>query len=215
MRISAKLIRENPMPRLLRNILFGVVIVLASTAANAASVTLVDVANSQVRDGAYAGFYTLKIDGNNLLAMCDDVSTNSFISETWAGNLNTLGTINGGAGKFYPNTVGYHQIGYLFSLAPNVDYSHQASIDEAIWKIMTPSAPFSLTGDALTYYNTATSGVYDTFDYSSYMLVVTPDPHSASQEFLVTPSAVPIPAAIWFFGSGLLALAGMVRRKRK
>jgi hypothetical protein len=191
------------------------VFVVVSTVANAASVTLVDVANSQVRDGAYAGFYTLKVDGNNLLAMCDDVSTNSFIGETWTGNFNTLGTINGGAGKFYPNTVGYHQIGYLFSLASSVDYSHQASIDEAIWKIMTPSAPFTLAGDALTYYNTATSGAYNTFDYSSYMLVLTPDPHSASQEFLVVPSAVPIPSAVWLFLSGVAGLFGTLRRQRQ
>ena len=200
---------------LLRNILFGAAIVLVSTAANAASVTLVDVANSQVRDGAYAGFYTLKIDGNNVLALCDDFSTNSTIGETWTGFFNTQADINGGAGKFYPNTVGYHQIGYLFSLASSVDYSHQASIDEAIWKIMTPSAPFTPTGDALTYFNTATSGAYDAFDYSSYMLVLTPDPHSASQEFLVAPSAVPIPSAVWLFLSGVTGLFGIARRQRQ
>ena len=31
---------------------------------------------------------------------------------------------------------------------------------------------------------------------------------------LITPSAVPIPAAVWLFGSGLLGLVGMARRKK-
>ena len=94
----------------LRNILFGATILLMSAAANAASVTLVDVANSQVRSGAYAGFYTLKIDGQDVLAMCDDFSTTSTIGETWTAYFNTQGDINGGAGKFNPNTTGYHQL---------------------------------------------------------------------------------------------------------
>ena len=31
---------------------------------------------------------------------------------------------------------------------------------------------------------------------------------------VITPSAVPIPAAVWLFGSGLLGLVGMARRKK-
>lgn len=126
----------------LRNSFFSTIVILASTAANAASVTLLDTTNSQVRDGGYAGFYTLNIDGTNVLAICDDVSTHSTVLENWTANFNTQTDINGGAGKFYVNPpVNYHQVGYLFSLASSADYSHQASIDEAIWKIMTPSAP--------------------------------------------------------------------------
>ena len=30
---------------------------------------------------------------------------------------------------------------------------------------------------------------------------------------VITPSAVPVPAAVWLFGSGLLGLIGVVRRK--
>ncbi|MHB8729126.1 MAG: hypothetical protein ACYC9K_08805 [Sulfuricaulis sp.] len=204
---------KDPVLSFLRNILLGTTIVLVSTAANAASVTLVNVANSQVRDGAYAGFYTLNIDGQNVLAMCNDFSTTSTVGETWTAYFNTQGGINSGAGKFYPNTVGYHQTGYLFSLTPSVDYSHQASIDEAIWKIMTPGAPFTLSGDALTYYNTATGGAYDSFDYSNVMRVLTPDPHSASQEFLV--AAVPLPSALWLLFSGVVGLFGFACRQRR
>lgn len=50
------------------------------------------------------------------------------------------------------------------------------------------------------------SGCYDSslkhnFDY-------------ASNDMLVTLNAIPIPAAVWLFGSGLLGLVGMAKRKR-
>jgi hypothetical protein len=204
---------ENLVSLSLRNILFGTIIILVSTVANAASVTLVDLANSQNRGGFAAGFYTLKIDGTNVLAMCDDFSTNSTINETWTGNFNTQADINGGAGKFQPSPgpVAYHQAGYLFSLTSSADYSHQASIDQAIWKIMDASAP-ALSGDAANYYSTATGGAYDTFDYSNVMRVLTPVPPGASQEFLV---AVPLPSALWLLFSGMAGLFSFARRPRQ
>ncbi|MDT8283315.1 MAG: VPLPA-CTERM sorting domain-containing protein [Gammaproteobacteria bacterium] len=30
----------------------------------------------------------------------------------------------------------------------------------------------------------------------------------------ITPSAVPVPAAVWLFGSGLLGLVGVARRRK-
>ena len=33
--------------------------------------------------------------------------------------------------------------------------------------------------------------------------------------FVPTPAAVPVPAAVWLFGSGLLGLVGIARRKKK
>ena len=38
---------------------------------------------------------------------------------------------------------------------------------------------------------------------------------SGAAAFLLTPTAVPIPAAIWLFGSGLLGLLGLVRQRKK
>ncbi|MBD9357998.1 hypothetical protein [Methylomonas albis] len=40
------------------------------------------------------------------------------------------------------------------------------------------------------------------------------DPHHIFGHLELNPSAVPVPAAVWFFGSGLLGLLGMNRRKR-
>jgi len=197
----------------LRNLLFGVVAMVVSMAANAASVTLVDVANSQNRDGFYAGFYTLKVNGQDILAMCDDFTTNTTLGENWTANIYNYSDVNSGAGKFGPNPVLYSQVGYLYSLAPSADYTNQADIDNAIWKIMDPSVLLA-NANATSYYNTATSGAYDTFNWSAYMQVLTPQPLSSSQEFLIPAAPVPLPATAWLFGSGLLGLGALGRRKR-
>ena len=199
------------LPIILRRMLFGTVIMLVSMAANAASVTLMDVANSQNRDGFYAGFYTLKVNGQGILAMCDDFTTNTTPGQSWTANIYSYSDINSGAGKFGPNPVLYSQAGYLFSQAQSADYTNQADINNAIWKIMDPGVTLA-NANATTYYNTATSGAYDTFNWSAYMQVITPVPPSASQEFL---APVPVPAAIWLLFSGAAGLFGTAWRRRQ
>jgi hypothetical protein len=36
-----------------------------------------------------------------------------------------------------------------------------------------------------------------------------------SLNLTVVPTVVPVPAAVWLFGSGLMGLAGIARRKKK
>ena len=122
-------------------------------------------------------------------------------------------SVNSGSGKFGPNPAIYSQAGYLFSLALSADYTNQADIDNAIWKIMDPGVTLA-NANATAYFNTATSGAYDMFDWSAYMQVLTPEPSSASQEFLIPVAPVPLPAAAWLFGSGLFGLGALARRRR-
>ena len=200
----------------LRKLLVAAIFFVASAAVNAASVTLLNVANSENRGGFYAGFYTLSVDNQILPGMCDDFSTNSTIGETWNANILTYSDIVAGGGKFGPNLVKYSQIGWLYSLAGAATSSQQASINEAVWKVMTPGAP-ALSGDALAYFNSATDTARDTFDFSGVMRILEPLPHSASQEFLIPigSQVVPVPAAVWLLGSGLLTLAGLRRNSRR
>ena len=43
---------------------------------------------------------------------------------------------------------------------------------------------------------------------------VTDNFYIRSADILTPPSAIPVPAAVWLFGSGLLGLAGLARRKK-
>ena len=39
-------------------------------------------------------------------------------------------------------------------------------------------------------------------------------PYTEVYNIAVTPSAIPVPAAVWLFGSGLLGLVGVARRRK-
>lgn len=200
----------------------------AAVSAQAASVTFNNVADSVVRGGAYTGFYSLTIDAETLLAMCD--SRYSVVNQQsgWTADLWDHAAIQAGAvGKFnVPSSAAtlarYAQAGWLFSqvatLAPN-DYDAQADIQEAIWKIMTPAYALVGTG-ASAWHAAATGGLHDSFDWSGVMRVLTPSPLQQNgldiQEFLVGPGTtvtpVPAPAAAWLLGSAVAGLALLRRR---
>ena len=207
--------------------LVAAALILLSTAANAASVTFNNVANSVNRGGVYSGYYSLTIDTQAILGMCDSVNSVVNPPVTWTADIRSFADIQGGAvGKFNnPSTaatlIKYSQAGWLYSqlatLALN-DYSGQADIQEAIWKVMTPG--YALVGaGAGAWYTAGTDTSHDAFDWSAVMRVVTANPlvqgGNDVQEFLIGGdfSVVPVPAAAWLFGSALLGLGGLVRRK--
>jgi hypothetical protein len=206
----------------LRRLLAAVVLIACSVAAQAASLTYNNTANSVNRGGAATGFYNMTLDTVNILAMCDARFSTINPPVTWNVDVWTYADIQAGAvGKFNspstPATLAkYSQAGWLFSqiatLAPN-DYSGQADINEAIWKVMSPS--YALVGaGASIWYTNAIDTTHDTFDWSGVMRVLTPNPLIVQsvdvQEFLAP--VVPIPAAVWLFGSAL-GLLGLARRR--
>ncbi|MBL8199873.1 MAG: VPLPA-CTERM sorting domain-containing protein [Chromatiales bacterium] len=209
---------------LLRRSLVAVTLVLASVAANAASVTFNNVANSVNRGGVYSGYYSLTIDSMSILGLCDSVNSQVNPPVTWTADILTYADIQAGLiGKFNnpPNPItksNYSKAGWLFSqlgtLAPN-DYSGQADIQEAIWKIMSPAYVLVGAGASAWYTAAAAQGA---FDWTNVMRVVTPNPLVQDgidvQEFLIGPAiaVVPVPAAVWLFGSAL-GIMGWVRRK--
>lgn len=185
----------------------------AAIAATALNVELIGIGDSQARYGAYSGLYELEINSSYaILAMCDDRLTSVSLGDVWEATEFTYAEIQAGAPvKFASLGIEkYSQSGYLFNLLGGASFSDQADINLAVWEIMSPGST-ALTSVATGFYDTATSGVYDNFDFSGIMKVLTPNPLDASQEYLI--SAVPIPASIWLFGSGLLGVVGVARRR--
>lgn len=215
----------NKVSGVLRRIGAAFLLSALAAAANAATVQFNNVANSQVRGGVYVGFYSLTIDGNTLLAMCDSRFALVNPPTLWTADINSYAGIQGGAVGLYNNPstaatlIKYSQAGWLFgqlsTLAPN-DFTGQADINEAIWKVMEPTYAL-IGGGAAAWYTAATSGAHDSFDWSNVMRVVTANPQNQGgysiQEFLIGPAVVPVPAAAWLLGSALAGL-GVMRRLR-
>ena len=181
----------------------------ASVQAFAVTVTLVDTAGSVTRSGVREGLYTLSIAGQEVLGMCDDFSTHVHLGQTWTADVYTYADVQSGAGKFagLANALTrYSQVGWLYGQVSG-NASHNADIQEAVWKVMGASPPMSTNGNS--WYSLATSGTHDAFNWSGTMKVVTSNPLSAAQEFLIP--AVPVPHAVWLFGSGLVGLVGVAR----
>ncbi|MSR10089.1 MAG: hypothetical protein EXR82_11330 [Gammaproteobacteria bacterium] len=212
--------------RNLRRLAVTATLILATTVANAASVTFNNVANSVDRGGAASGFYSLTLYTQSILGMCDARYSVVSPPTTWTADIRSFADIQAGAlGKF--NTpfsaatlAKYSRAGWLFSqigtLLP-ADYDGQADIQEAIWKIMTP-AYVPVGGGAAAWYAAAIDGTHNAFDWTGVMRVVTPNPDIQSsidvQEFLVGPgiNVVPVPAAVWLFSSAL-GMMGWLRRQ--
>ena len=166
-----------------------------------------------------AGVHNLTIDGVSTYAMNAE-SDHPEAGDTWSATVNTYEDVQNGAGKFNTNRKGkdikkYNQVGWLFSYVSLADtistntQSWNAAINQAVWKIMGKKDTLSVS--AQSYYNDATDGRYIGYDWSKSMTL-----YSAGKfDFFASaaPIATPIPSAIFLFGSVIIGLFGIVRRK--
>lgn len=190
-------------------------LLLASTSlAGTVSITYEDEGTS----AAGAGVHDLTIDGVSTYAM-NAKAKNPKSGDSWKATVNTYNDVQSGAGKFNKKKKDikkYNQIGWLFNYVSFADpisgyrQNLNAAINQAVWKIMSKNS--RLSGTAQRIYDYATSGRYDDYNWSNSMTVYT----GGKYEFFAAvkpPIATPIPSAIFLFGSVIIGLFGIVRRK--
>jgi hypothetical protein len=149
--------------------------------------------------------------GATLTLMVDDIITDN-INQDW-GTVNIVvdeSTYDFTAGDHIDLTV-YVDDGFFWD-TDLWSYTHQVTNAEvtAGYVVQTFNVAWLASGTALNVYASAT---VDKYDLSWWQRFEAPETGNISVT-VAPPSAVPIPAAAWLFGSAILGLFGVARRKK-
>jgi hypothetical protein len=217
-------------------VFFSAMFAFANTA-NAVTVRVVESGTVGLTDAGYfAGIVTLDIDGVQYHAMMTDVFYSVLTNPgwqtdytfTWETNLYTYSDIVGGAITMY-TPEGYSNASW-FLLNGMLGYDPAdplwtASFNEMGWDILSGVGAWDYSSRGypdpdsvdtlLDVYDMAVATELDpTANYSDYMFILEGG-LNGGPNMLVFSSAVPIPSALWLFGSGLIGLVTIARTRKK
>ena len=218
---------------------------LFSCAANAVTVSLVPDKLVGLDDaGWFAGLVTLNIDGEEYLAMDLNAffgsiytPAPSYYDSMWEATLYTRDDIVAGSFDTYAITSEQYAMASQFFLYGLLGYDPAdplwtAGHNEMIWYTLYSDDEYWLARWKWEY----ASRMYDTetgltmldvytltylpsldpnFDYSRFVQVLHGGPLGDELFLVYTSSVVPVPPAIWLFGSGFIGLVAVARKRTR
>jgi len=224
----------------IKSLILSVLVLFSAFAgsANAVTVSVVPgksvVLCDEITYGGYcAGLVTLNIDGKEYPAMTTDFLSTlaqdpSTISGSWDTTLYTRAEIIAGGIIVYYSPEDYNTVAQVFAYAllgyNPPDPLWAAGHNEMVWDIMISTNTWQygdrvydtdtgITVHDMYTYDYLAPGLDPKFDYSGFMEVLTSG-GGQRHEFLVYTSSVPVPPAVWLFGSGFIGLVGVARRRK-
>ena len=192
--------------------------------------------------GAYVSPYTGTIDGSNALIICDDYTTDVNVGLTWTATAENAGSLNAseppkfwgkngngpnsGVSSGYTAQQDYDAVAWLANqlmLPADLDNGTlQADYSYAIWNIFDPGLTtlngqnsYGPDGGASALITEAYNEVVNDHYVATNVVVYTPNPLTASQEYLVVTAPEPAAAAVLGFDLlSVLAILFLLRRYR-
>lgn len=215
--------------------LFFVIVILFSGTVSAVTVSVVSGKSVGLNDAGYfAGIVTLDIDGVEYPAMMIDWFYNIIGNPGWETDytpweavLYTRDDTLAGANVLY--TPAEYSMASRFFLDGMLGYNPAdplwvSSYNEMMWNVTASPGfwtyadrEYPASGSGVTLHDVynmdVAAGLDPNYDYSGFMGILS-YPDNLRKEFLVF-SAVPVPPAIWLFGSGLVGLVAVARKKQQ
>jgi hypothetical protein len=188
-----------------------------SALANSVKMQLTGVGGNNA-GGVYTYPYYFSINGKAPVPLiCDSYDNQVVIGETWQANVTSLLS---GKGLFGNQLLDYKAAGLIFKGILNGTISSNAG-NFAIWGLFSTNAQ-----NSSYFQSSGAAGIESTYlalaqtdPNSAYNGLVLYTPITGTQSWGGTPqeyigyNPVPEPGTITLFGSGLLSLAGMMKRK--
>jgi len=177
-----------------KRVLVAASCVLLSTFVNAATIEATNMADADGVNFSFENYFNVSLTANNISDATTDPATNTSIFETF-----TLTSVFNSTTSLYEGSL---SIGSLLT----ADFSNLV-VNENPAGGNDFFANLSYTGGSLmgSLSDGTLSGGYTTDLFTGNVLVLAT---------VTEVQAVPVPAAVWLFGSGLIGLVGIARRKK-
>lgn len=197
----------------MKKLLFVILLLCLAPSAKASLVTveLVGVGDSIPYHGVWSGYYIAKVNGVEKRVVCEDFTTWVNLGQIWQAYEYTYADIQAGASTKFLGAQKYSEVGWLFSQMAAETPVARAQMQGAMWNIMSTGS-VAMDSSAQSYYNQATNGTHNAFDFSGVVKVLTPNPYRSGQEFFVETAPVPLPTGMLLLMSGLVGVGGFIRK---
>jgi len=184
-------------------------------AADSAPVTMTFLSTGTNNSGGYYTYpYYFSINGGQATAlMCDSFSNHVSVGESWRANVTGLLS---GKGLFGQQLIDYKAAGLIFMGVMNGTIS-SATGNWAVWNLFTSGVTTDSTVLALDQKEIALAK-HTPASYFKGLVLYTPvgaTPGHGPQEYIGygTAMSTPEPGTMMMLGTGLIGIAGMMRRK--